>query len=49
MYLKRSMGDKRKYSLISAQINRESGVEMNLLKTFFASNRVAAVEPDYEG
>ena len=32
MYLKRSMGEQRKYSLISAKINREPGVQMTRLK-----------------
>ena len=49
VYSKHSMGEKRKWSLISAQINQEPGVEMELLKIIFASNRVAAGEPESEG
>ena len=48
MYSKHSMGEQRKQSLISAQINWEPGVEMTLLKIIFASNRVEEGEPESE-
>ena len=48
MYSKRSMGEQRKSSFIYAQINWETGVEMMLLKIMFASNMVAAGEPESE-
>ena len=38
IYLNSSMGEQRKQSLISAQINQEPGVEMTPLKTIFAEN-----------
>ena len=49
IYLKRSMGEQRKKSLISLQINWKPGVEMTPLKIVFASKRVAAGEHESEG
>ena len=46
IYLKRSMGEQRKKSLISLQINWKPGVEMTLLEVIFASNRVTVGEPE---
>ena len=43
------MGEQRKQSLISAQINWEPGVKMSLLKRTFVYNRVAAGAPQSEG
>ena len=49
IYLKHSVGEQRKQSLISVQINWKPEVETMLLKIIFASNRVAAGEPESEG